>query len=190
MVNAGARARLTWIERGATPLIIGAGCLALAFRPASPSGLLAIVAAGIAGILWPVPAPAAAPAGPPAASPVRRWIVVVAIGVGAFAVARALATPVHPPATIAAAAATVVAAVSEEAFFRRLAYGWLAWWGPALAVAGAAILFALVHIPGYGARVVPLNLAAALLLGWQRWATGGWSAPAITHAAANLLQMG
>jgi membrane protease YdiL (CAAX protease family) len=190
MVDANGLARQARIERVATPLIIVAGCVALAFRPSTPSGLLAIVAAGIAGILWPVRVTAATSTGSPAASPMNRWIVVVAIGVGAFAVARVLATPVHAPATVAAAAATAVAAVSEEAFFRRLVYGWLAWWGPALAVAGAAILFALVHIPGYGARVVPLNLAAALLLGWQRWATGGWSAPAITHAAANLLQMG
>jgi membrane protease YdiL (CAAX protease family) len=105
-------------------------------------------------------------------------------------VARALATPVHPPATIVAAGATVLAALAEEAFFRRLAYGWLAQWGAGPAVAGAALVFALVHIPGYGTRVVPLNMAAGLLLGWQRWASGGWSAPALTHAVANLLQMG
>jgi len=187
MINTGAHARQAWIDWVGTPLILGAGCLALAFRPASPSGLLVIVAAGIAGAVWPVRAPGAASA---SVAPATRWITVVAIGVGAFAAARALATPVHPPATIAAAAATVIAAVAEEAFFRRLVYGWLASRGAGLAVVGAAMLFALVHIPGYGTRVVPLNMAAALLLGWQRWATGGWSAPAVTHAAANLLQMG
>ena len=183
MINAGANTRQARIDCVGTPLILGAGCLALAFRPATPAGLLLIVAAGIAGAMWPVRTSAPA-------APVTRWITVVAIGVAAFAAARALATPVHPPATFAAAAATVIAAVAEEAFFRRLAYGWLASWGAGLAVVGAAILFALVHIPGYGTRVVPLNIAAALLLGWQRWATGGWSAPAMTHAAANLLQMG
>jgi membrane protease YdiL (CAAX protease family) len=173
------------ITRAAAPLVIALGCAALALRPpASPAGLLVIVAVGIAGATVPVPRAGAGRAD------TARWLFVAAIGVGAFAAARALATPVHAPATVAAAAATALAAVAEEAFFRRLAYGWLAQWSPGLAVAGAALAFALVHVPGYGPRVVPLNLAAGLLLGWQRWASGGWSAPAVTHAAANLLQMG
>jgi membrane protease YdiL (CAAX protease family) len=51
------------------------------------------------------------------------------------------------------------------------------------------VAFALVHLPGYGVSAFPINLAAGLLLGWQRWASGGWSAPALTHIAANLLQL-
>jgi membrane protease YdiL (CAAX protease family) len=50
-----------------------------------------------------------------------------------------------------------------------------------------AVLFAAVHLPLYGAGALPLNLAAGVLLGWQRWATGSWTAPAATHAIANLL---
>lgn len=173
------------------PLAIALGCAALALRPpASPAGLLVIVAVGIAGAwlpVWREDAPAQAATERPTIS---RWMTVAAVGIGAFVLARTLARPVHPPATGVAAGATVLAALAEEAFFRRLAYGWLARWGAGLAVAGAALAFALVHIPGYGPRVVPLNLAAGLLLGWQRWASGGWSAPAVTHAAANLLQMG
>jgi hypothetical protein len=32
-----------------------------------------------------------------------------------------------------------------------------------------------------------VDLGAGLLFGWQRWASGGWAAPAITHGAANLM---
>jgi membrane protease YdiL (CAAX protease family) len=35
--------------------------------------------------------------------------------------------------------------------------------------------------------VLPLDLAAGLLLGWQRQATGSWAVPAATHVVANLL---
>jgi hypothetical protein len=35
--------------------------------------------------------------------------------------------------------------------------------------------------------VLPVDLGAGLLLGWQRWATGTWTVPAVTHAAANAL---
>jgi hypothetical protein len=35
--------------------------------------------------------------------------------------------------------------------------------------------------------VLPLDLAAGLLLGWQRATTGSWAAPAVTHVVANLL---
>ncbi len=171
------------------PVIIAVGCVALAARPAaSLEGLLVIVAVGVAGVLVPLPPVSSErSAGEPA---LRQWLIVFGLGAAAFVIARRLATPVHAPSTLIAAGATALAALAEEAFFRRLAYGWLAKWGAAVAVVGAAIIFALVHIPGYGTRVVPLNLAAGLLLGWQRWASGGWSAPALTHALANLLQIG
>jgi membrane protease YdiL (CAAX protease family) len=171
------------------PASIGLGCFALMARPAaSLEGLLVIVVVGIAGVLVPLP-PAGRNADP--GGPIfPRWFIVFGLGAAAFVVARRLAIPVHAPATLLAAGATVLAALAEEAFFRRLVYGWLATRGAVFAVTGAALVFALVHIPGYGTRVVPLNLAAGLLLGWQRWASGGWSAPALTHALANLLQIG
>src|SRR5436853_354664 len=74
-------------------------------------------------------------------------------------------------------------------FLRRLVYGLLARWGDGVAVIGAAAAFGVVHIPAYGAHALPVDLAAGMLLGWQRWATGGWTAPAATHAAANILQL-
>jgi len=54
-------------------------------------------------------------------------------------------------------------------------------------LAGSAVLFAAVHVTVYGLWVLPLDLAAGLLLGWQRRATGSWAVPAVTHAVANLL---
>jgi len=82
---------------------------------------------------------------------------------------------------------SVLAAVAEEALFRRLAYAELARVSVALAVGGSALLFALVHLPLYGAASFPLDLGAGLLLSWQRWASGAWTVPAATHVVANLL---
>jgi membrane protease YdiL (CAAX protease family) len=87
-----------------------------------------------------------------------------------------------------AAALSTLAAVAEEAFFRRFVYGWVdRWWGPAAAVLLSAAAFALVHVPLYGAAALWLDLGAGLLLSWQRWASGSWMAPAVTHVWANLL---
>jgi hypothetical protein len=95
----------------------------------------------------------------------------------------ALALSASAPAILA----SVVAAVGEEAFFRRFLYGWLEQRGAVLAIVVTALSFAAVHMPMYGWAAVPLNLTAGLLFGWQRWFSGGWGAPAVTHAAANLL---
>ena len=80
-----------------------------------------------------------------------------------------------------------LAALSEEAFFRRLVYGALLPGGAAAAVVGSAVAFAAVHVTVYGPWVLALDLAAGLVLGWQRWASGSWRVPALTHVVANLL---
>ncbi len=80
-----------------------------------------------------------------------------------------------------------LAAVSEELFFRRLVYGGLVRFGPAVAIGGPALLFAALHVPIYGPAVFWVDLGAGLLLSWQRWASGGWGAPAATHVVANLV---
>jgi membrane protease YdiL (CAAX protease family) len=166
------------------PAAIALGCIALAARPpATVTAALVVAAVGAIGALAPLP--------------VRQYIrppspslpVVVALGVLTFLVARTAAAPLRTPVVPLAVGATIVAAVAEELFFRRLIYGWLAPAGEALAIAGAAALFAVVHIPAYGMRALPIDLAAGVLFGWQRWATGGWIAPALTHAAANVLQL-
>lgn len=81
----------------------------------------------------------------------------------------------------------VLASVAEEALFRRVAYARLLRFGAAVAVLGSALAFALLHVPLYGVDVLPVDLGAGLLFSWQRWASGTWTVPAATHAAAGLL---
>ena len=121
-------------------------------------------------------------------SGVVRWIAAVAFGVFAFALTRAMGPLAVAPGGAIAATAAAVSGVAEEAFFRGFMYRWLERYGAAVAVATTAIAFAAVHVPMHGLAVLPLDLAAGLLLSWQRWATGGWTAPAATHVVANLMQ--
>jgi membrane protease YdiL (CAAX protease family) len=132
----------------------------------------------------------------PVPSGSRRWQVpsrvhpgiVVSIGLIALAVARLMAAPVAPLAVGASAVGlNLVAAVAEEAFFRKFLYGSLLSYGAAGAVVLSSVAFAVVHVPLYGGAVFWVDLGAGLLLGWQRWASGSWAAPAATHAAANIL---
>ena len=71
--------------------------------------------------------------------------------------------------------------------FRRLPYDRLLRFGVVAAVGGTAVVFALVHLPAYGVAAMPVDLGAALLLSWQRYASGRWTVPAVTHVVANLL---
>ena len=120
----------------------------------------------------------------------RRLPTAAVLGIGAAAVVAAAATAgpsVPVPFGAATAALVVGAAVAEELLFRRLLYGLLEPLGAAAAVGLSALAFALVHVPLYGVAAFPVDLGAGLMLSWQRWASGGWSAPAATHAFANLL---
>jgi membrane protease YdiL (CAAX protease family) len=113
---------------------------------------------------------------------------VIAIGVLAFAAATFLVRPQFPlPRAPEVLSLNTLAAFSEEAFFRRLVYGVLERWGASLAIAGSALLFALIHVPLYGTAAVWVDLGAGLVLSWHRWASGTWTASGATHAAANLL---
>ena len=105
------------------------------------------------------------------------------IGFAAVAAGR----PAAAPLGASTLALSLLAAVAEEALFRRAAYGWLMRYGPVVAIAGSALLFASIHVPLYGLAALPVDLGAGLLLSWQRWAAGTWTVPAATHAAANLL---
>jgi len=91
--------------------------------------------------------------------------------------------------TTAAVVLNLLAAMGEEAFFRKFLYDRTARWGPAAAVAITALAFAAIHVPAYGVAAFPVDLGAGVLLGWQRWASGTWLAPAATHAFANLWVM-
>jgi len=174
-------------SRVAVTLAVGAaGYLALLARPAAAGGALVVdVIVGGIGLCAAVP--------PAAGAPERwtRWTAVTAIGVATFAAGRVLA-PHHPPHvawSLLAVAPPMVASVAEEAFFRRWLYGWLAAGGWGVAIVATAAAFAAVHVPAYGPQALPIDFAAGLVFGWQRAATGGWTAPALTHMAANLLQM-
>lgn len=167
-------------------LIMAVGAVALTVRPPASWTAVAITTlVGIAGMVTPV-----APAGKVVVAR-RWWVIVLMVGMAPFAAVRAAGSILSlTPFFLPAVAANVVAAVAEEAFFRRLGYGALARWGAGVAVLGTAAAFAIVHVPTYGWAVLPTDLAAGVILGWQRWASGGWGAPALTHVFANLLQMG
>jgi membrane protease YdiL (CAAX protease family) len=143
---------------------------------------LGVAAVGLAG---PV---SAGSARTPASRALLPAPVVIAIGIGLVVLVAVGSGPALSPGLAPGVLALDVgAAVAEEALFRRLLYGWLLRWGAALAVAGSAVAFALVHVPAYGVGSLWVNLGAGLLFGWQRWASGGWGAPAVTHAAANVV---
>jgi membrane protease YdiL (CAAX protease family) len=113
---------------------------------------------------------------------------VLALGVGAIAVATALGGPAVPVRLgPQAVALNSLAAISEEAFFRRFLFGRRAALGAVTAGAATALLFALIHLPAYGLAAFWVDVGAGVLLSWQRWASGTWTVPAATHVAANLL---
>jgi membrane protease YdiL (CAAX protease family) len=154
------------------------GMFALLTRPGGWASPLVVLVVGAAAVAVPVDG-----------EPERRHAApAVLVGLAALAVAGFVLPPWEaPPVDGLGVAATVVAAVAEEALFRRVLYDRLTRYGAAVAILGSAMAFALVHLPGYGMVAFPVNLGAGVLFGWQRWATGGWGAPAATHAAANLM---
>jgi membrane protease YdiL (CAAX protease family) len=170
----------------ASLVVLGVGCALLALRPlASVSTDTRVVlfgatylTIGLASIAVPVERdrPHLWPA----------WA--LGLGVAALVVAFRIAGPAAPsPWGAAALPLSVLAAVAEEALFRRVAYARLARFGAVAAIAGSALLFALVHVPAYGVAALPADVGAGLLFSWQRWASGTWTVPAATHAFANAL---
>jgi membrane protease YdiL (CAAX protease family) len=117
-----------------------------------------------------------------------RPVVAFGVGAGAILLSGLVAGPRLPVRVAGPAfALNLLAAVSEEAFFRRFLFDRLTRYGPAAAVAGTAVLFAMIHVPLYGLPALWVDLGAGLLLSWQRWATGRWTTSAATHVLANLL---
>ena len=141
-------------------------------------GLTAILLAILAASLL-VPAP-------PEPARLTPAIVLATGLVGVVIATAAAGRPVAAPYAAWALPLTLLAAVTEEALFRRAAYGALRRHGVIVAVGVTALAFALVHVPLYGVAALPVDLGAGLLLSWQRWASGTWTVPAATHAAANL----
>ena len=162
---------------------VALGCVALLARPVSYGSTIATVLVGCAGLAFVQRTEEP--------QPKIRWIAVAAAGVAAFLVVRLMGPGIGVRLTHAGIAVTIVAGVAEEAFFRRFVYGWICERaGVAAAIVVSAALFALVHIPAYGIGVLAVDFAAGVLLGWQRWASGGWTAPALTHSLGNLMMLG
>jgi membrane protease YdiL (CAAX protease family) len=85
------------------------------------------------------------------------------------------------------AVVVAVVATAEEAFLRGALFDAIdSWRGPVPAIAIGAVCFAALHVPLYGWHSVPLDTAAGLWLGALRRGGGSWTAPAITHIAADL----
>ena len=84
----------------------------------------------------------------------------------------------------------LVAPVAEELLFRgALLRGLLRKWSPVVAVNGAALAFALVHVigdPGTG-YYLPAFLLLGLVSGWRAVATGRIGQSICLHAGFNLL---
>lgn len=167
-------------------LVIAAmGTAALLLRPV---GGLSVVTTGLVGAAGAFAS--ARLAAPTTVVRARRMLVPLAVGLVAVLGARAAGSPLPIHATVAGVLALIIAGIGEEAFFRGMCFRALEpRAGVAVAVALPAVVFALIHIPGYGADVVPVDLAAGLVLGWQRWTSGTWIVPAITHVVANLMQL-
>lgn len=161
------------------PLAVFVGCLALAARVPSFWAVVVTAAVGVVGAIARVEREEQKGRLP--------FVLAVLAGSVPFAIANSWLRPSFAQTGVVVILASLVAALAEEIFFRRLVYGWLARWGAGVAIVGAGALFALVHLPAYGLTTLPLNFAAGVIFGWQRWSTGSWKAPAATHAIANLL---
>ncbi|HUI47928.1 MAG TPA: CPBP family intramembrane glutamic endopeptidase [Acidimicrobiia bacterium] len=173
-----------------TAVIAAIGCGLLAARPAlvSMSSRPAAVLVCLFSLLLIVGLSMRIPPETRVTGARHHFVMTTALGVVAFAVGRVLIGG-HAPITITlwSLAANSLAAVAEEVWFRRVCFGVLAPAGTAFAIVASSALFAVVHVSTYGVSVLPLDVAAGALLGWQRATTGSWRAPALTHVLANVL---
>jgi membrane protease YdiL (CAAX protease family) len=170
-------------------LVAGGGIAFLLARTALAGWSLALpaLAVGYLGLLGGALLAGESRAGRAAGAPLG-WGVALGVGLAGVVLAGQVAGPVGDRRVgVVAGGLAVLAGVAEEALFRRLLYDRLLRFGVVAAVAGSAVLFALVHLPAYGLVAMPVDLGAALLLSWQRYASGRWTVPAVTHAVANLL---
>jgi membrane protease YdiL (CAAX protease family) len=178
--------RAATLSRGApVEALVGiAVCVALAFDPIAASSVWILGATGVVAALGMTRIVDVVPVAPA--------VVALGLGVGVFAIARITGDGFGTRYTLAGIGVLVLAAIVEEAFFRGALHEHLSRAGlrPLLVGAVTTTLFALIHVPTYGAWVLPIDLAAGAVLAWQRHASGTWIVPAVTHAAANLMQLG
>jgi membrane protease YdiL (CAAX protease family) len=85
------------------------------------------------------------------------------------------------------AAVVCFVAVAEELLLRGALFeAARAWRGPYVALGVTSVAFALLHVPVYGWRVLPLDLAVGCCLGALRLVSGSVTAPAAAHMLADL----
>jgi membrane protease YdiL (CAAX protease family) len=173
------------VRRVAVPSAVAAASASLALRSPGSLSLTVLSLVGLLGVAGGVPRRPHSPIGFARLDPLAA----LAVGFAPFVLVRLLGPPVPTVVLPLTVVATTAAAVAEEAFFRRFVYEWLAVHGAVVAVVGAAVLFAVIHIPIYGPGVVFIDFGAGLVFGYQRWATGSWGIPAMTHAGANLIML-
>jgi membrane protease YdiL (CAAX protease family) len=181
-LGAAASALVGWV-------VVTGGIAFLLARPAigATAVALPLLAAGYL-TLWAAALAVAATGGDRGAGAPLGWRVPLGLGLAGVVGAVVVGGPVADRRVgVVAGGLALVAAVAEEALFRRVLYDRLLRLGVVGAVLGSAVVFALVHLPAYGVAAMPVDLGAALLLSWQRYASGRWTVPAVTHAVANLL---
>jgi membrane protease YdiL (CAAX protease family) len=186
----------------------------IAARPApAQRALMLVVAVGTAVVLRSITGGAAPAASAPAAAVFAAVLAAAALwggtrltriswhgaalGVAGAAALVALAT-VGEPAVLFGARAPVssllwwmplvsVVAAAEELLLRGVLFDAIrAHGGDALAVAMTALLFALIHLPLYGAPALGVDLCVGVFLGCLRVASGGLTAPLVAHVLADL----
>jgi membrane protease YdiL (CAAX protease family) len=158
-------------------LLLAALGLAVALRAASTPAFVAV----LAGAAW---LSGWRPVRP--SLPAAGWGLLGAVVLVAGPLAQA-APPVHGSGPFLSwALGVALVAGAEEAFLRGAL--WRAWAGrgggaAALVVTSGA--FALVHLPLYGWKALPLDLLVGLVLGGLRLASGSVAAPALAHVLAD-----
>jgi membrane protease YdiL (CAAX protease family) len=181
--------RTGWATDPAAGVVVVGGLLFLLARPALGGVVFAVplLAVGYLVLLGAALVVGRNRLDPPGLAPLG-WKVPLLLGLVGVAGAAVVGGPVADRRVGGVAVGLALgAAVAEEALFRRVLYERLLRFGVVAAVVGSAGVFALVHLPAYGVAAMPVDLGAALLLSWQRYASGRWTVPAVTHAVANLL---
>jgi len=81
----------------------------------------------------------------------------------------------------------IFVAVAEEALLRGALWDALErGYGTSAALASTTVVFAVLHIPLYGVRVLPVDLAVGVVLGGARIWSGRATAPVIVHVVADV----
>jgi membrane protease YdiL (CAAX protease family) len=172
-----AAARARPIPSASPALLLAVLGVAVALRGMSTAAFVTLLAAAAWFSGWRPRRP------PPSAA---AWGIVGAVVLVAGPLLRAAPHPPGRSALFPWAVGVALVVGVEEAFLRGAL--WQAWaqragGGAALVVTSGA--FALVHLPLYGWRALPLDFLVGLVLGGLRVASGSVAAPALAHVLAD-----